>query len=303
MSTVTVSVARRPSAGIALAWMCGALAAFTLVAIAGREAGRVVSTPQMMMWRGLLSLAIMLVALALSGRGGSVLRTRAAPLHLFRNTVHFGAQFAWLYALASIPLAELFALEFTAPLWIAVLAPLVLAERLTAWRLAAAVLGFAGTLVVVFMPATATAAPFTLNAGTAFALLSAIGFAVSLMSTKRLTRSESVPTILAWMALIQSVYSAFLIPAYWVLPDAATLGWLAVLAACGLAAHYSIAQAFARADAIIVAPMDFLRLPLIAFVGAQLYGETLDRWVLIGGLIVIAANAINMWGERRSQPA
>jgi drug/metabolite transporter (DMT)-like permease len=296
------AILQRPRTDVvmALGWMCIALVAFTVLAIAGREAGKSVNSTQMMIWRGFYSLAIMLAVFAVSGRGLAILRTNVLHLHAFRNSVHFCAQFAWIHALTLIPLAELFALEFTAPLWIAILAPLVLAERLTAWRLAAAALGFAGTLVVVLMPEAARTNGFTINSGTALALASSIGFAFSLMTTKRLTRTEGVFTILLYMTLMQAVFSAALALWEFVIPTPAVLSWLFLLAACGLVAHYSIAQAFARADAIIVAPMDFLRLPLIALVGAVLYSETIDPWVLIGGIVVIAANAINMWGERRA---
>ncbi len=81
--------------------------------------------------------------------------------------------------------------------------------------------------------------------------------------------------------------------------DLPTLGWTAGLALAGLGAHYCLVRAFAVADAIIVAPMDFLRLPLIALVGVIFYAETLDPVILLGGGIVVSANLLNLWGERR----
>jgi drug/metabolite transporter (DMT)-like permease len=302
MSETIVRSRPKASVAIALLWMCGALMAFTLMAIAGRQAARSIDSYQMMIWRGYFSLVTVILMLLVTGRGLLPLRTHVLHLHAFRNTVHFAAQFAWIHALTLIPLAELFALELTTPLWIAVLAPLVLAERLTAGRLAAAIIGFAGTLVVVLMPEAARASGLAINIGTALALAAAIGYAISLMTTKHLTRSEDVFTILLYMALIQSAFSAALAQYAFVIPETNVLGWLFLLGSSGIAAHFCIAQAFARADAIIVAPMDFLRLPLIAFVGAQLYGEALDPWVMIGGTVVIAANALNLWSERRRSP-
>ena len=288
-----------PSLPIALAWMGGSLTFFSCVAIAGREASKIVNTQQLMMWRGFLSLAlIVMVALAAGRRIGS-LRTSLPHLHLLRNTIHFGAQFAWFHALAIIPLVQLFALEFTAPLWVAVLAPLFLSERLTVWRLIAVVLGFAGALVVIIMPNAAKGVAFSMSSGSIWALVSALGFAFGLMTTKRITRTDDAFMILFYMSAIQAVFSLAIAASDWVLPDAAGMAWLFVVSAVSLLAHFCTAKAFARADAIIVAPMDFLRLPLIAFAGAQLYNETLDDWVLAGALVVIAANLVNMWGERR----
>jgi drug/metabolite transporter (DMT)-like permease len=82
-------------------------------------------------------------------------------------------------------------------------------------------------------------------------------------------------------------------------PDAATWGWTIVVGLAGLAAHFSLARAFSLADAIIVAPMDFLRVPLIAIVGALIYAEPLNPWVLGGGAIILAANTLNIVAERK----
>ncbi len=101
------------------------------------------------------------------------------------------------------------------------------------------------------------------------------------------------------MALFQSILATLLMATSLQIPDPATLGWILAMAVLGLTAHFSIARAFAFADAIIVTPMDFLRLPLIALVGAAVYAEPLNPWVLLGGLVVIAANFLNIWGERR----
>jgi len=79
--------------------------------------------------------------------------------------------------------------------------------------------------------------------------------------------------------------------------------WITMIALAGLSAHYSLVRAFSLADAILVAPMDFLRLPLIAVVGALIYAEPLDPIVLIGGAVVIAGNVLNLWGERRAKAA
>jgi drug/metabolite transporter (DMT)-like permease len=295
--TETAAAKARPQAadvaGAAL-WMCGALASFTLVAIAGREASATVSTVTILFYRSWFALAIILVVVAVSGRGLRQFRTPQFGMHCLRSVIHFGAQYSWLYALALISLAELFAIEFTAPLWTALMAPLLLRERLTVSRLAAVLLGFVGLLVVVRPGGTAV------STGTVFALLAALGFAAHYIITKRLLRLDSVFTVIFYMTVLQSILATVLALPSLHLPDATTLAWLFALATCGLTAHFSVAKAFALADVTIVAPMDFLRLPLIAVVGALLYLEPLNPWVLIGGGIVVLANLINIWGERRS---
>lgn len=277
----------------ALAWMLGALASFSLIAIAGREAARTSDTMQIMFYRSVIALILVLVVARLSGWDFKRFHTERLPLHGIRSAIHFIAQFSWLHALTLIPLAQLFALEFTAPLWVALLAPLLLREKLTASRVSAALIGFVGLLIVVRPGVDG------LNLGTALGLIAAVGFAFSMITTKQLTRTDAPLTILFYMSLMQALMA--LIPALprLTFPDASSWFWLFLVAACGLTAHFSLARAFAEADAMIVAPMDFFRLPLIAVAGVFLYAEPLDPFVLIGGAIVMAANVLNLWGERR----
>jgi drug/metabolite transporter (DMT)-like permease len=289
------AAARAPgNLAAAMGWMAVTLASFTLVAISGREAGRTLSTIDVMFYRGVISLAILLAGIRIAGIGLRSFRTNRLGLHTLRGLVHFAAQAAWLHALILIPLTELFALEFTAPLWVAVLAPLMLGERGTRIRLIAAFLGFAGVLVIV-QPGTGS-----FSFGTMLALTSAVGFALSMVGTKFLIRTDTPLTILLYMIVIQAILGLVLSAPTLAMPDAATAGWLLALGTFGLSAHFGLVRAFAHADAMVVAPMDFLRLPMIAVVGVLAYQEALEWAVLIGAGIVVLANLINLWGERRT---
>jgi drug/metabolite transporter (DMT)-like permease len=299
MNTATAAAARKHAPIAAFAWMGGALISFTCVAIAGREASRALDTWQLMAWRGTFSVVLVALAAVLLGRTRESLATRQLGLHGVRSFIHFGAQFSWLHALPLIPLAQLFALEFTSPLWVALLAPFVLGERLTALRILAAIIGFAGALIVV-----RPSAAMSIGVGEAFALVSAVGFAISMICTKKLTRQDDSFKILFYMIMVQAVMALCVIA--WrglVVPPLPVIGWTLAIAVAGLSAHFSLAQAFQRADAIVVAPMDFLRLPLVAVVGAVVYNEGLNQWVLAGGAVVVAANLLNMWAERRAKAA
>ncbi len=286
----------------AVAWMLGALVSFTLVAIAGRAAARGVDALQIAIWRTLIGFAILLVIVKAQGIAFGSLASQRPGLQIVRNLIHFTAQFSWLYALTRMTLAELTALEFTAPLWVTLLAPFFLGERLSALRLGAAILGFVGVLIVVRPGA------IPLSEGTPFGVAAAIGFALSMITTKRLLNGDGAFTILFWMQGLQVVIGLVIVSANaltgfgqgLVIPDPVTFGWLAGVGVFGLTAHYALAKAFTYADAIIVAPMDYLRLPLIAVVGVLLYAEPLDFWVLGGGIVVVIANILNIRGERRA---
>jgi drug/metabolite transporter (DMT)-like permease len=257
----------------------------------------VLSTIDLMFYRSVISLAILLIGIRLAGIDLGTFRTERLGLHTVRGIVHFVAQAAWLHALILIPLTELFALEFTAPLWVAVLAPLLLGERFTRIRAVAALLGFCGILLITRPGAT------SLSLGTMLALASAVGFALSIVGTKLLIRTDPPLSILLHMIVIQAVLSTLLSAPHLALPDAATACWLVGLGVFGLTAHFALVRAFVHADAMVVAPMDFLRLPMITVVGVFAYQEALEWAVLTGAGLVVVANLLNLWGERRASVA
>ena len=281
--------------------MVGALVSFSVVAVSGREAMRAIGAIELLFWRAAIGLAV-LAAIHVALRGTAAgLRSGQPALTAGRAVVHFGAQYAWMAALALIPLVEVFALEFTAPLWVAVLAPLLLGERLTAMRALAAALGFVGAIAVVW-PAGAGPSPaefvarMSLGAGSLLALASAVGFAFNVMAVRRLTRTDRPFVLLLWMHLLQLPMSAALVAAGpgLAIGDARTFGWAALCAAGGLCAHYSLSRASKLADAIVVAPMDFLRVPLTALVGWLAYSERLDLFTALGVALILAGNLLNL---------
>lgn len=276
-------------------WMAGTLAMISLLAVAGRETMRTLPTMDMIFYRSWMSLPIVVMIVLATGQKLSVLGTRRLGMHAWRNAAHLAGQFTWFWAITQIPLAEVFALEFTTPLWVALLAPIILREHMTLPRLAAVMLGFAGALIVI------RPVGMTISLGTASALACAVAYAFSYIAIKQLTRTERAITILFWLSLFQGLYTTVLTFGSLSWPTPAAWVWLLVVSLSGLAAHYCIARAFALADATIVTPMDYLRVPLIAFVGWAAYAEALDPFVLIGGAVIAAANIINLSAERRSE--
>jgi drug/metabolite transporter (DMT)-like permease len=283
----------------AAAWMSGAIASFTLMAVAGREIQTELDTFELMFWRSLIGFVLIAtLAGALMrrrGQGLAMIRPARPGLHLTRNVFHFAGQNLWFYGLALIPLSQLVALEFTMPIWVALLAPLVLAERLTGRRIAVAILGFAGVLVVAQPGVQA------IGSGHIAALLSAVGFAMNLMLTRLIMRRDSVLCVLFWMTLLQTLFALVLAQlGGFTWPSAGLWPWLVVVALTGLSAHYALTSALALAPASTVAPMEFFRLPIIAVVGVWLYAESLDPFVFLGAVIIFTANWLNISGERRA---
>jgi len=280
--------------GRAAFWMTGAIASFSSMAVAGRELGGRLDTYEIMMYRSLVGLIVVCAVISMRGLWPQITRARLGT-HLIRNVAHFTGQNLWFYAVTVIPLAQVFALEFTTPLWVIVLSPLFLGERLTPVRALAAMVGFVGILIV------ARPSPDTINAGIMTAAGSAVFFAITIMLTKQLTRSQSIANILFWLTAIQLIlglvtagYDADIAE-----PTLQTLPWLIVVGLAGLLAHFCITNALAIAPATVVIPFDFVRLPAIAVVGMLLYGEPLDIWVLIGALVIFVGIYINVLSETR----
>ena len=275
-------------------WMTGAIVSFSSMAVAGREVSFALDTFEIMMYRSLIGIVIVVLVLVATGKLHQVTRRRL-NLQFLRNLVHFTGQNLWFFAVTAIPLAQVFALEFTSPLWVIVLSPLILGERLTPVRVLAALLGFAGILIVARPSAD------TVSIGILAAASAAVFFALTNMFTKRLTRTETVGCIMFWLTAMQLGFGLIAagIDGDVALPDGQTAPWLVVIGLGGLLAHFCITNALAIAPATVVMPFDFVRLPTIAVVGMLLYGEPLDLWVFVGAAVIFAANYLNITVETR----
>ncbi len=276
-------------------WMSGALVSFMAMAIAGRQLSAELTTFQILFFRSFVGLVVVLALLQRSG--WARVKTRVFGTHLLRNVAHFGGQYGWFYGIAFIPLTEVFAIEFTVPIWTAIMAMVFLGERMNRLRILAVALGFVGILVILRPGMAVVSVP-------ALAVLGgALCYAISHVFTKRLSATERPLTILFYMTVIQLPLG--LVPAlpHWVWPSTALWPWVGIVAVTALSAHYCLTRAFQLADATVVMPMDFLRLPLIAVVGFLFYGETLKIWVFVGALIVFAATWLNLKSASISSPA
>ena len=272
----------------AAAWMAGWLTLMVVIAVAGREATRELSVFQIMLMRSVLGM-VLLWPLVHAAGGLSAMRTQRLPQHALRNGVHYAAQYGWFVALTLIPLAQLVSIEFTMPIWSAVLAVFFLGERMNGRKWLAVLLGLLGVAVIVRPSAG------TVDAGQLIALACAFGFAISVVLVKSLTRTEAAITVIFWMLVIQSAIG--LVPALlvWQWPSAQTWGWVLVVAFCGTYSHYCFARAMQHADTTVVVPMDFLRVPLTALAGWLVYSEQVDLLTGLGVLLILTGNALNLF--------
>jgi len=270
-------------------WMIGAIFSFTSMAIAGRAISANLDTFEIMLYRSIIGFVIVIVVAYAAGTMQEVNFKRFST-HIIRNIFHFTGQNLWFFALPLIPLAQLFALEFTSPIWVMLLAPILLGEKLTLRKFFLVALGFIGVLIVARPEIGA------LNMGILAGAAAAIGFAAAAIMTRKLTHTDSLTKILFFLTGLQILFG--LICAGYdgdiALPNSSSLPWIIVIGTAGLMAHLCLTKSLSMAPASVVMPIDFARLPLIAILAVIFYDEALDIFVILGASLILLSNYINL---------
>ena len=283
-----------PQLGFLVFWMSGSVIFFIVGAISVRALAKSLSVFEMMSVRCAGSLMILLAFAAVSADLRAGLKYRRMVLQGVRGVVHFGSQICWALAITLLPFATVFALEFTIPAWVALLAVLFLGERMTTDRAIALIVCFAGVLVIL-RPGLEGFKPAAL-----IMLAGALFFAITAIMTKKLITTETTFSILFWMNLVQLPLNfafsdpmfVFRIEQWMILP-------LIGVTISGLLVHYCLTNAFRCGDAILVIPMDFIRLPLIAVIGWMFYGEAIDAFVFAGATLIVLGVLWNLRAEAK----
>lgn len=267
--------------------MALSIALMLLMAVTGRTVTRELDVFQAMEMRSVIALFLILPLVYREG-GLRAMRTTVLLGHIGRNVAHYAGQFGWLMALTLIPMAQVISIEFTAPIWTAIMAAMFLGERLT-WRKAVAILfGLTGVVLIV-RPGIVP-----LDPGHLMVLAAAFGFAVSFIVTKALTRSDSATKILFWMLVVQSAIGFVPAIRVWVWPSAGLWPLIILFAFAGSFAHFCMARALSYADATVVMPMDYLRVPLTALIAYLLYAEEIDMFTAAGAGLILLGNLFNL---------
>lgn len=280
-------MAPSPSIPKAALWMAMSIASILAMSVAGRETTAELNVFQVMELRSLIGFFILLPLVMASG-GFAAMRTKRPLAHIARNVVHYTGQAAWLYALTLIPLAVLISIEFTTPIWTALLAVGFLGESLSRPKMVAIVLGLIGVVIIV-RPGAGSVDP-----GHVVVLGAALCFGISIVLVKSLTRTDSVVRIIFWMLVIQSVVGLGPALYEWRTPSPGLWPWIVVIGFSGMSSHFCMARALAYADATIISPMDFLRVPLSALLGYLLYHEQIDAYTAGGAMLILMGNLLNL---------
>ena len=278
----------------AVFWMLGAIASFCLMAIAARELDGKIDKFELLAIRSMVGFVLLVIIMNVIGRPALMFSQRTKT-HFWRNLFHFIGQFSWLVGIGLLPLAQVFAIEFTVPLWVLIIAAIFLGEAITKRKLVSVALGLIGVVIIV-KPGTDM-----LNFGGMVMIIAALCFAVTFILNKSLLSTEHPLTVVFYMTLIQLPLGALMAGADWTMPEPWMWPWVMAIALTGLFAHYCMSKSMQLADVSVIISLDFLRLPMIAALGMWLYGEPLEVSVIFGGGLMLLANLVNHWRTKENE--
>ncbi len=282
---------RIPAPARGAVWMVTSGACFAALTVLIRHASADLHPFELVFFRSLFGLVFMLPWFLRTGLQG--LRTRRPGLHGVRALSGVAAMLCWFGAVSLMPVAEVTALSFTAPLFATVGAVLFLGETVRRRRWTATAVGFAGAMIILRPGAEALGVPALL------ALSAAAMMAISALLVKVLSRTESASTVVLYMGLLMTPLS--LVPAVfvWAMPSPELWIWLALMGLAGTAGHLALVRAFAAADASAVLPFDFSRLIFAALLGYAVFAEQPDAWTWVGAAVIFAATLYTAHREAR----
>jgi drug/metabolite transporter (DMT)-like permease len=218
--------------------------------------------------------------------GWSLLRTERLVFFGVRTALGLASMFLWFQAVAVTPLSESVALSFVTPIFVTILAFVVLRESSGWVRWVAAFAGFGGVLLIV-RPGFAE-----VTTGHVYMLISSVFNAASMILIKILARTEPAERIVAFMTILFTPLS--LVPALfvWTWPTWEQLFWLAVLGGSGTVAHIMMTRAFGAADAAAIMPLDFVRLVFASAIGVVAFAEYPTVWTLAGAIVIFGSSIL-----------
>ncbi len=273
--------------------MCLSTVAFSIMHALVRFVSEVLPPFQIAFFRNIFGLLFLLPLLMRSRF--AVLRTQRIGLHALRGVINIGAMLMFFTALSISPLAKVTALSFTAPIFMAVLAVLVLGERFRLYRWMAILLGFIGMLIILRPGLVA------IDTGALLVTGAAALWAVAMILIKIMSRTESSLTIVAYMGIFLGVFS--ILPALWVWEPFGlqTLGWLALVGLFGTLAQMSLSQSLKETDPTALMPFDFLKLIWTATIGAWFFAEIPDVYTLVGAAVIFSSGLFIALRERQTK--
>lgn len=273
--------------------MCLSTVAFSIMHGLVRFVSEVLPPFQIAFFRNIFGLAFLFPLLMRSRF--AILRTKQIGLHALRGVINMAAMLMFFTALSISPIAKVTALGFTAPIFMAILAVLVLGERFRIYRWSAIFSGFVGMLIILRPGLVA------IDTGALLVTTSAALWAVAMIIIKIQSRTESSLTIVAYMGIFLGIFSIG--PALWVWQPFGlqTLGWMVLIGLFGSIAQMAISQSLKETDPTALMPFDFLKLIWTAMIGAWFFAEIPDIYTWIGATVIFLSGLSIAFRERSAK--
>ena len=236
---------------------------------------------QAVLFRQTLGIAIFLPMIISSGF--APLKTTVPVRHLYRAALGFVGMCTGYYSLSLINVADSVALQFTLPFFTMFSAVLLLGEKIYSHRLIATIIGFAGVLVIVRPGLT------EVNIGILFALAASAFHAVSDTYARYLARYDKIQTIMIFNFIFTIPLAAVPAAIYWAPVSSEVLPQLILFGVAGISAQFCLTRSLGLAQASLVSPILFLRLPLVAVIAYYAFDQQSEIWTWVGAGVIILA--------------
>ncbi|MDB5485127.1 MAG: protein of unknown function transrane [Tardiphaga sp.] len=233
-----------------------------------------------------------LIMLPIVIRHPRAMRSLTPGIQTLRGVAMLASSVFFISGLQYLPIAEASATAFIAPIFVTGLSIVFLAEKVGTRRWIATIVGLIGVFIIV-KPGTAAFHPAAI-----LPILSALGWACTLVLTRKMSGADSVITTMSYTALVGFLMLSAIVPLYWVTP---TWQQVAIGAAIGLASttgHWIVVLAFRYADASVLAPFSYSQLVWVTILGFLMFGEIPDIWTAVGAAVIIASGLYTAHRER-----
>lgn len=287
MNSVIIPPASRPLAGVA--WMLVAGLNFVAVTAIVKHLGNEIPAAQSAFLRYFLGL-VFLLPMIRSIRKARLTR-RQIGLFSIRGAAHTIGVILWFFAMTRIPLAEVTAMNYLSPVYVTILAAIVLGEGLPPRRMAAVGVALIGALIIL-RPGFRAVEP-----GHLAMLATAILFAAGYLTAKILSAEVSAAVVVGMLNITVTIGLLPFALAVWVTPAIWDIFWLFLAACFATAGHFSMTFAFAAAPMTVTQPVTFLQLIWAVLLGAIMFGEAVDGLVILGGALILGAISFITWRE------
>ena len=275
-------------------WMCMATLLSSLAGGMVRELSGEIPTIELVFFRNVV--AVVVLAPWTMRRGIVRIPSARLPLYGLRVLFAYGAMVMLFYALAEMPIADVYALQYTIPLFTILLAVFVLKQHADAYSWGACFVGFAGALIIM-RPGI-----IELTLAAICAIASALMSAGSNTTIKLLSRTESPEVITVWTNLLMMPLAFVPMLFVWVSPSWSQVPWVLGVGLASSMGGYSFTRAVAAADARIVQPFQFSRMIFATAIGFFMFAEFPDIWTWFGSAVIFAASYFIVWHERKGTP-